>query len=66
MDDPFYGDWIKGYASKEYADHNVELISMFNELTKSVTDTQKANLKEIFERCSYYELRFWENSYRKA
>ena len=66
MDDPFYGDWIKGYASKEYADHNVELISMFNELTKSITDTQKENLKEIFECCSYYELRFWENSYQKA
>ena len=61
--DPFYGDWIKGYASEEYAAGNVILLDTLNSLTEHYTQKQINHLIDIFIACSRYELAFWEMSW---
>ena len=57
---PFYGEWIQGYASEEYAATNDALIQLMNELAKNAPEEQLKHLTEIFVNCSRYELGFWE------
>jgi thiaminase/transcriptional activator TenA len=59
----FYGEWIKGYASKEYAKGNIVLLDMLSSLTKHYTQQQIKHLVDIFIACSRYELAFWEMSW---
>lgn len=66
VEHPFYGDWIKGYASDEYAENNVVLIDMLNNLTKSYTEKQIKHLIDIFVACSLYEMAFWEMSWNMS
>lgn len=56
---PFYGEWIKGYASNEYHDGNEKMIDMIEKLTADFSQVQKKRLIEIFVACSRYELEFW-------
>lgn len=63
VNDGFYGDWIKGYASDAYAADNVILIDTLNRLTESYTESQIRHLIDIFVACSRYELAFWEMSW---
>lgn len=63
VDDDFYGDWIKGYASEEYADGNAVLLDMLNVLTENYTEVQINHLIDIFVACSQYELLFWQMSW---
>lgn len=63
IDNSLFGDWIKGYASKKYADRNVDLINTFNKLTANYTEEQINHLIDIFVACSRYELAFWEMSW---
>lgn len=65
-DDEFYGTWIKGYASNEYADGNITLLNILNRLTQNYTEEQIRHLVDIFEACSRYELAFWEMSWNMA
>lgn len=57
---PFYGEWIQGYASEEYAATNDALIQLMNELAKDASEEQLKHLTEIFVNCSRYELGFWD------
>lgn len=59
INDEFYGEWIQGYSSEEYAKANVFLLDMLDELTKNYSDKQIKHLKDIFVACSRYELDFW-------
>lgn len=61
---PFYGDWIKGYASDEYASGNVILLDTLNRLTSQYTEPQIQHLIDIFVVCSRYEMTFWEMSWK--
>lgn len=63
---PFYGDWIKGYASEEYAKENVVLLDMINRLTENYTDKEINHLVDIFVACSRYEFAFWEMSWNMS
>ncbi len=63
IDDEFYGDWIKGYASDGYAEENVILLKELNRLTETYTEKQIQHLVDIFVACSRYELAFWEMSW---
>lgn len=55
----FYGDWIRGYASDEYHEKNIELIETLEMLTAHYTDEQKQHIIDIYVACSRYELAFW-------
>ena len=39
VNDPFYGPWIQGYASEEYAEENVVLLETLNRLTENYTQS---------------------------
>jgi thiaminase/transcriptional activator TenA len=59
-DDPFYGEWIWGYANPHYSEANSLLLEMTDRLTQHYTEAQIRHLEEIFVACSRYELAFWE------
>lgn len=57
---PFYGEWVRGYASEDYAQTNEALIELMDQLAEGCTEAQAARLVEIFVNCSRYELGFWD------
>ena len=59
VDDPFYGDWIKGYTSERYCKENIVLTQMLETAAADYTEKQLEHLTEIFVICSRYELAFW-------
>lgn len=59
-EDPFYGEWVSGYASDEYHEGNLVLEALTNELTKDYTEAQIQHLVDIFTACSRYEGMFWD------
>ena len=60
---PFYGEWIQGYSSEEYAATNQALIELMDSLAANATGEQIAYLTEVFVNCSRYELGFWDMSW---
>jgi len=60
---PFYGEWIQGYASEDYAATNQALIELMDELAAGATEEQLAYLTDVFVNCSRYELGFWDMSW---
>ena len=65
-DHPFYGDWVRGYASEAYAAENRVLLDTLDRLTADYTEAQLRHLTEIFVACSRYELAFWEMAWTLA
>ena len=57
---PFYGEWIRGYASEEYTAANQALIELTDRLTAGAAEAELAYLTGIFVNCSRYELGFWD------
>jgi len=57
---PFYGEWIRGYASEEYAATNQALIELMDLLAADAGEEQLAYLTDVFVNCSRYELGFWD------
>ena len=57
---PFYGEWIQGYASEDYAATNQALIELMDKLAAGATEEQLSYLTDIFVNCSRYELGFWD------
>lgn len=66
IEHPFYGEWVQGYASEEYARKNTELIQTLDHLTESYGEQRLQRLQEIFTICSGYELAFWEMAWNGA
>ncbi len=62
----FYGEWIRGYISKEYEECTKWLIDLVDELGENISDKEKEKLIEIFINTSKYEYMFWEMSYNKG
>lgn len=63
IDDIFYGDWIREYASDKYAAGNSALLDALNRLSENYTESQIARLIDVFVVCSRYELDFWQASW---
>ncbi|SFP74946.1 thiaminase (transcriptional activator TenA) [Oscillibacter sp. PC13] len=57
---PFYGEWIQGYASDDYAATNQTLIELMDGLAADATAEELEHLTDIFVNCSRYELGFWD------
>ena len=60
VNDPFYGDWVKGYVSDRYARDNVVLLDAMDRLSADYSEAKLQHLEEIFVACSRYELAFWQ------
>ena len=60
LEHPFYGEWVRGYSSEEYAATNDALIHLMNRLAKDAPEEQVKYLTDIFVNCSRYELGFWQ------
>ena len=60
---PFYGEWIRGYASEEYAATNQALIELMDSLAADAGEEQLAYLTDVFVNCSRYELGFWDTAW---
>ena len=56
----FYGEWVQGYASEDYAAENRRLIAYMEQLAEHYTEPQLERLTDIFVDCSHYEGMFWE------
>lgn len=65
LEHPLYGEWVRGYCSKEYCETTQEIIDLVNELGKDISAEREAHLKEIFENCSRYEAMFWDMAYEE-
>ena len=63
LEHSFYGEWIQGYSSEEYAATNQALIELMDSLAANATEEQIAYLTEVFVNCSRYELGFWDMSW---
>lgn len=59
-DHPFYGEWIRGYASEDYAAANQALMALMDRLAAEAAEAELSYLEEIFVNCSRYELAFWD------
>ena len=57
---PFYGEWIRGYASDSYHKDNEVLIRLMDHLAEELSEEGKKHLTEIFVACSRYEAAFWD------
>ena len=57
---PFYGEWVTGYACREYSDANKVLIDLTERLCADCSEAKILHLEEIFEICSRYEMAFWD------
>jgi len=60
---PFYGEWVAGYASDDYAAGNKALTSDIDRLGAAISPEKEKRLIEIFRNCSIYEARFWDMAY---
>lgn len=62
----FYGEWIRGYISKEYEELTQWVIDLVDDLAKDMSEKELKKLEEIFINTSKYEYMFWEMSYNKG
>lgn len=62
----FYGEWVQGYASEDYAAENRKLVAYMERLSEGYTESQLARLTNIFVACSRYESMFWDMAWNEA
>lgn len=62
----FYGEWIRGYISKEYEKSTKWLIDLVDNLTSNMGKKDLEKLEEIFITTSKYEYKFWDMAYNKG
>lgn len=62
----FFGEWINGYISEEYAIGNNKLIDLVDKLGADCNDERIDKLKTIFINCSRYEYMFWDMAYNNG
>lgn len=62
----FYGEWIRGYSSKEYEECTKWLIDLVDNLAENMAEKEQQKLVEIFINTSKYEYMFWDMSYNKG
>ena len=65
-EDPFYGDWVRGYTFPEYAEENRLLWDTLDALAAAYTEPQLAHLEEIYRMGCRFEMGFWDMSWNMA
>ncbi|MBQ3386803.1 MAG: thiaminase II [Eggerthellaceae bacterium] len=66
IDDPFYGDWVRGYTFPEYAQENKILWDTLDELTATYTEAQLEHLTDIYRMGCRFEMGFWDMAWEMA
>ncbi len=56
----FFGEWVSGYSSEEYANSNRELENIVNKLCENISEEHVQRLIDIFVNCSKFEYKFWD------
>jgi len=64
LDHPLFGEWVRGYSSKEFAEVTELMIDYINSLGKNISQEKREYLKEVFVNCSRFEYEFWEMAYQ--
>ena len=62
----FYGEWIRGYISKEYKELTQWVIDLTDKLACDMSEKELKKLEEIFVNTSKYEYMFWDMAYNKG
>lgn len=57
---PYYGEWVTGYSSKEFAQMTDAMIQYIDKLGGNISQEKTQYLIQIFVNCSRYEYDFWE------
>ncbi|MGN1007313.1 MAG: thiaminase II [Butyricicoccus sp.] len=60
----FYGEWVRGYASEDYASGNAALIDLMEKLAEGYSEAKIQRLVEIFVDCSRFEGMFWDMAWK--
>jgi len=60
-----YADWIKTYASAEFADVGAWLRERLNQRAMAMAEADLQRLEEIFLTSSRYEYMFWDMAWRR-
>lgn len=60
VNDPFFGEWIDGYACDEYHEENEQLKAVTDRAAEHFSDEEVDSLVETGRRCSLYEGGFWD------
>ncbi|MBP3312233.1 MAG: thiaminase II, partial [Butyricicoccus sp.] len=60
----FYGEWVRGYASEDYASGNAALIDLMEKLAEGYSEARLQRLTEIFVDCSRFEGMFWDMAWK--
>ena len=55
----FYRPWIEEYSSKDFNDFTDVLLEYVNKICNDLNEKEKERLKDIFVKCSLYEMEFW-------
>lgn len=63
-EDPIIRLWIEAYTSSEYIDLVSKLLYYLDSLAEEVSDAERSRMLKHFRRATWYELKFWDMSYR--
>ncbi|GAA0114719.1 thiaminase II [Clostridium senegalense] len=55
----FYRPWIEEYSSKDFNDFTDVWLEYVNKICNDLNEKEKERLKDIFVKCSLYEMEFW-------
>jgi thiaminase/transcriptional activator TenA len=66
VENNFYGQWIRGYSSKDYERETKWLIDLIDRLTVNISENKFKELEKIFINTSKYESMFWDMAYNKG
>ncbi|MDU2490683.1 MAG: thiaminase II [Clostridium celatum] len=59
LEENFYSQWIKEYASEEFRQCTEAWIDYINEICENISEDEKERLKDVFIKSSLYEMEFW-------
>ncbi len=62
---PIYDRWIETYGSEEFGELVKEQIERMNRLAEGLPEARRKELKDHFQKSSYYELNFWDQAWKK-
>lgn len=60
-----FGEWVKGYSSKEYMDCVTNMINLVDDMSENISKEREEYLINVYTNCCKHERDFWTMSYEK-